>query len=287
MTSFSDGVFQYGGMPVTPGVPVPFNGNAYFVDPVNGSDGNRGSSPKRAFSSLYRAHKACLSGNNDVVYLIGNGSTTGTARLSKAAAQLSDSTATSGALLWTKNSTHLIGITAPSNNTRARIAPGTADTQALFGSGNLVVVSGSGCYFSNFSVSHEFATGGTSQIAWTDSGGRNSYQGVDILGKLDATSAADTASLSLLISGGNGENLFSGCRIGADTIKGAAGCYELSITGGSPRNSFVKSIISAYAGGTTSAWVSIPASGIDRWVLFDDCLFVNPVLPASGAAASV
>ncbi len=33
MTTVADGLFQYGGMPVTPGVPVPFTGNTWFVDP--------------------------------------------------------------------------------------------------------------------------------------------------------------------------------------------------------------------------------------------------------------
>ena len=56
MTTFADGLYQYGGMPVGPaGVPVPFTGDWWFVDPVNGADGNPGNSPQRAFE-IGRAH---------------------------------------------------------------------------------------------------------------------------------------------------------------------------------------------------------------------------------------
>ena len=175
MTTVADGLFQYGGMAVTPGVPVPFTGNTYWVDPVNGSDSNRGTSPHRAFSTLYAAHNACLSGNNDVVYLIGNGASSGSARLSLANAQVTTPAATTGTLTWSKSATHLIGIAAPTSiSQRARIAPPSSTyTQSTFGSGNFIVVSGQGCYFSNFDVFNGFTTGGVNQIAWTDSGGRN------------------------------------------------------------------------------------------------------------------
>ena len=147
MTTFADGLYQYGGMPVGPaGVPVPFTGNWWFVDPVNGADGNPGNSPQRALATLYRAIALAESGNNDVVVLIGNGASSGSARLSKALAQSVDSTATTGTLNWNKNAVHLIGVAAPTRiGERARIAPPTGTyTQSTFGSGSFVVVSGHG-----------------------------------------------------------------------------------------------------------------------------------------------
>jgi len=290
MTTFADGLFQYGGMPVGPGGVPPFLGRyskTFFVDPVNGADGNPGTSPQQALATLYRAHALMTSGNNDVCYLIGNGGTSGSARLSTANAQSVDSSATSGTLNWTKSACHLIGITAPSVNGRARIAPPTGTyTQATFGSGNFIVVSGQGCYFSNFSVFNGFSTGGTNQIAWTDSGGRNCYNNVGFFGMGDATSAASTGSHSLVLSGTTGESQFFGCQIGNDfSVARSSGVSELYMSGGIPRVKFIDCEISTWAGAAGCFWLAIPASGIDRYVLFRRCIFTNPTLGGPGATA--
>jgi len=293
MTTVADGLFQYGGMPVTGGVPFfGLNSKAFFVDPVNGSDGNDGRAVGRAFASLYRAHAMMTAGHNDVCYLIGNGASSGSCRLSitnaVAAMSTGDTTPTVGTLTWSKAACHLIGIAAPTSiGQRARIAPPTTGSRAtVFNSGNFVVVSAQGCYFANLDVFCGFATGDTNQIAWTDSGGRNCYDNVNFQGKGDAASAADTGSRSLLITGSTGENTFRSCTIGLDTIKGVDAATEIEFAANSPRNRFERCIIEAYAGGIASTWVTIGASGIDRYVMFRDCLFTNPVLPASGAAAS-
>ena len=283
MTTVSDRLYQMGGVPVLPnGVPIPFTGNWWFVDPVNGSDGFDGQSPVsgRAFQTLYRAHAAAKSGNNDVVALIGNGQASGSARLSTALAQAVDSTATSGTLTWSKNALHLVGIAAPGQiNGRARIAPPTGTyTQTTFGSGNFVVVSGQGCCFANVSAFNGFSTGGTNQIAWTDSGAHNAYLGTHFLGMGDAASAGDAGSHSLLVTGSGGEHFFGGCTIGLDTVKrSVSGVSELVFAAGSPRNVFKGCNIITYAGDNGDFWVSIGTDGIDRWVLFDGCNFMNPI----------
>ena len=284
LTNFPNGVTSFG-VPVLSGMSMPFTGDYYFVDPVNGSDGNRGTDTERPFKTLYKGHAACTAGNNDVVFLIGNGATTGTARLSVANAVLVDSTATTGTLTWSKNSTHLIGISAPSANVRARMAPETADTLALFGSGNLVSVTASGCTFANFSVYHGFATGGASQIAWTDSGGRNSYNGVQIMGGGDtASSTTNVATMrSLLVSGSTGEHQFIGCTIGLDTLARSAGGIEMEFSGGSPRNRFENCTIETNAGAAGCFWMKVGVGGIDRYALFRNCAFTNPI--GSGATS--
>jgi len=289
MTTVSDGLFQYGGMPVTSGVPM-FTGNAFFVNPLTGSDGNSGKSPDRPFASLYKAHAAATAGNHDQIFLIGSGSTTGTARLSLANAQLVDSSVSAGTLVWSKNSTHLIGIAAPGTaNTRARIATPTGTyASSTFGSGNMVTVTASDCYFSNFSVAHSFTTGSTTDICWTDSGGRNSYNGVSFFGGQSTAAAAASGSMSLLVTGTTGENTFNNCIIGSDASTARTGSFaELNLTGDTPRNRFYRCVIQTQAGSTTAAfWVAIPNSGIDRYVLFDDCTFVN-MRAGSGAPFSL
>lgn len=285
MTTVADGLFQYGGMPVTPGVPVPFTGNTYWVDPVNGADGNTGRKPTNAFATLYAAHAACTSGNNDVVYLIGNGAASGSARLSLANAQSIDSSVTAGTLVWSKSATHLIGICAPTNVAqRARIAPPSGIyTAATFGSGNFVTVSGSGCYFANFSVFNGFSTGGTNQIAWTDTGSRNNYVNVNIFGMADAASAQNTGSRSLKIgSGGSGENSFLNCVIGGDTVTRTVANASLELAGGTPRNTFTNCTFPFM---TSNAGVlGILGTGnscVDRWNQFVNCRFINNIKSTS------
>lgn len=290
LTNFPNGISSFG-IPVLGVASIPFTGKYIWCDPYRGSDAYNGTKD-RPVATLYKAHSLMRDGYNDVCFLVGSpiaaSASTGTARLSLALAQSIDSTATVGTLLWTKSACHLIGIAAPTSiSQRARIAPVTTGSRAtIFNSGNFVTVSGQGCFFANFDAFCGFATGGTSQIAWTDSGGRNCYQNVNIQGKGDAASAADTASRSLLVSGSVGENTFINCTIGLDTIKGVDAATEIQFSGGSPRNRFENCVIEACAGGTSSTWVSIGASGIDRYVLFRNCMFTNPVLPASGVAAS-
>lgn len=75
MTTVSDGLFQYGGVPV--GTNLATNkifstatkGRAWFVDPSYGGNGN-GKSPSQAFSLMATAFSAVASG--DIIYCIGN-----------------------------------------------------------------------------------------------------------------------------------------------------------------------------------------------------------------------
>jgi len=286
MTTVADGLYQYGGMPVL-GMPVPFTGKAWFVDPANGSDGNPGNSPKRAFATLYQAHAKAASGNNDVVYLIGNGASSGTARLSKALAASVDSIATTGTLTWSKNALHLIGIGAPTAlGQRARIAPPTGTyTMATFGSGNMVVVTGSGCFFANFDAFNGFSTGGAAQVCWTDSGGRNCYHNVNFQGMGDAASAADTGGHSLLLSGTSGEHTFRGCVIGIDTQPRSAGVSEMAFSGGVPRCMFENCVILTNASAAGCFWLAVPTGAIDRYAVFRNCTFLNPTLGGVAATA--
>ena len=290
MTTFGDQVYQYGGMPVgVSGLPFPPTGKAIFVDPSAGSDGNSGKKPSEAFKTLYKAQAAATAGNNDCVYLMGDGSTAATARLSTANAVTIDSTATAGTLNWNKRATHLIGVAAPTSIAqRARIAPPSGTyTMATFGSGNFVVVSVQGCHFANFSVFNGFSTGGASQIAWTDSGGRNSYYNVNLQGGGDTDSAQTNAATfrSLLVTGSTGENTFNGCTIGLDTISRSTGSQEIEFAAGSPRNRFNQCVIETMAGAAGCFWVLIGSGGIDRYVLFNDCTFTNPTLGGPAATA--
>lgn len=284
ITAFPNGASSFG-VPLLGGIGgIPFTGKYIFVDPLNGGDGNDGGSPASALATLYKAHSLATAGNNDVVVLIGNGGTTATARLSLALAQSVTPGATSGVLVWSKNATHLIGVAAPTGiSTRARIAPPSGTyTQATFGSGNLVQVTAQGCFFSNFSVFHGFSTGGTNQIAWTDSGGRNAYANVDIEGIGDAASAANTGARSLLITGTTGENSFYKCNVGLDTVARSVANASIEFAAGTPRNRFIECTLPFQ---TSNAGVlgilGTGAACMDRWQLFERCSLINNIKSTS------
>jgi len=264
------------------GAPL-FTGNWFFVDAVNGNDANTGAADS-PLATIYVAYSKMVSGNNDVAVIVGNGGTTGTQRLSVANAQVADSTATTGTLTWAKNACHIIGQTAPTGVAqRARFAPPTGTyTQATFGSGNFVVVTGSGCYFANFSLFNSFSTGGTNQICWTDSGGRNYYENVNFGGIADAASAADTGARSLKISGTTGENTFVNCTIGLDTVTRSVANASLEFAGGTPRNAFIGC---NFPFQTSAAGVlgilGTGAACMDRWQKFIGCTFINNIKSTS------
>jgi hypothetical protein len=219
-------------------------------------------------------------GNNDVVILVGDGSTTATARLSKALAQAYDSTATTGKLIWSKNATHLIGMTAPTKFAqRARIAPPSGTyTQATFGSADLVSVTASGCFFGNFSLFHGFSTGGTAQRCWVDTGGRNYYMNVHFGGIGDAASAADTGSRSLVISGSTGENTFVGCTIGLDTVARSVANASLEFASATPRNTFVECVFPFQTSNAGVLGILGTGAGcMDRFQEFVGCRFINNI----------
>jgi hypothetical protein len=272
-----------------------FTGNWWYVDPANGSDGNEGNA-QFPFATLYMAYAKCRDGMNDVVALVGSSTaasaSAGTARLSTVLAQSVDSTATGGRLNWAKNSTHLIGVGPPTLNSRCRIATPTATyTAATFGTtGNMVLVSGVGCYFANFTIYGGFSsTGNASQVMWTDTGSRNFYSGVSFLGLNDSTSAGGTASRSVSISGSGGEHTFVNCVFGGDTTVRAAANFSLEFIGGSPRNRLYNCIFPTVGSSAGASAITIGADGIDRWLLIQDCSFINATLggPASTTITDV
>lgn len=290
LTNFPDGITSFG-VPMVGGIGgIPLTGNWYWVDPASGSDGNDGTSPETPFATLYRAHSAMTSGNNDVCVLVGNGAASGSARLSTALAQTIDSTVTAGTLVWSKNACHLIGQTAPTQVAqRARIAPPTGTyTQATFGSGNFVTVSGSGCIFANISLFNGFSTGGTDQICWTDSGGRNFYYNMNFGGMGDQTSADDAGSRSVKLSGSTGENTFVGCVFGLDTVTRGAANASLEFAGGCPRNTFLNCNFPFQTDASSPLGIIVSAAaGSDRWQKFDRCTFINNVGSTSTTMAGL
>ena len=264
------------------GIPIT-SGSVYFVDAINGSDGNTGAADN-PLATIYQAHNLMTSGSNDVAVIVGNGAASGSQRLSLANAQAVNPGATAGTLLWTKNACHIVGMAANTRVAqRARFAPPTGTyTAATFGSGNFVTVSGSGCIFKNISLFNGFSTGGTNQICWTDSGGRNYYENVNFGGMADAASAQNAGSRSLKISGTTGENTFVNCVIGLDTVTRTVANASIEFAGGTPRNSFFDCTLPFQTSSAGVLGILVTgAAAMDRYQLFQNCTFLNNVQSTS------
>lgn len=277
LTNFPNGITSFG-VPVLGTIGgLPFTGNYYFVDPVNGADGNEGT-PELPLKTLYGALAKCTAGNNDVVVLMGDGTSAGSARLSTALAQTIDSTATAGTLNWNKNATHLIGVAAPTMVAqRARIAPPTGTyTAATFNSDAFINVTASGCYFANLSVFCGFSTGSASMVAWTDSGSRNAYSNVNIFGMADAASAGGANARSLKLNGG-GEHTFINCTLGGDTVARGAANATVELAGGTARNTFIDCVFPFQCSAATPLGLKVGVAGMDRYAVFKNCAFINNV----------
>jgi hypothetical protein len=242
-------------------------GNIYVADAINGSDASGDGTFQKPFATVDQAYAQCVSGNNDVVLLVGNGLTTATWRRS-------------ATFTWAKNATHLIGICAPGiYSQRARIAPTGATTAFA----NFFTVSGSGCVFQNIQWFHGFNTGTTAAICMTVTGSRNVFQRCAIDGMGDAASAQDAGSRSLKIGGsGAGENLFEDCSIGIDTIARTAANASVEFTGDTVRNVFRRCEFPFY--GSSASVLGILGTGAaccDRHQTFEDCLFSNAIKSSS------
>ena len=284
MTTVADGYFQYGGMPVTGGVPpfVSRSSKTFFVDPVNGANGNDGTSPKRAFASLYKAHAAMTAGQNDVCYLIGTGAAAGSQRLSLANAQAVDSTATTGTLTWSKNACHLIGIAAPGSNARARIATPTGTyTEATFNALPFITVSAAGCYFANLATFQQFSTGADGEINFNITGSYNLFNNV-LMGGMASTLAAQGAASRVLKIATGGENTFVNCQIGVDTVTRSATNANIEFASGTARNRFIDCVLPIMTDDATA--LAILGTGVacmDRYQLFTNCWFINAIKSTS------
>lgn len=252
-TNFPNGITSQGA-PIIGGFPSA--GKNYFLDPTNGNDSYDGLSADRAFKTMPVAYAALTANQHDTLYYIA-----GTSAINLSAV-----------LTWAKSYTHLVGVAAPSHVAqRARIF----QTASATGLSPLIDVTASGCRFENLYVFQGVADA-TSLINVRVTGSRNRFYNVHFAGGGHATQAIDGGA-SLNISGGS-ENLFERCTIGVDTIAAGTGMAGLvyASTGGAARNMFKDCHFSMYAGHAGAIFVELLGnSGLDRYHIFENCLFSN------------
>jgi hypothetical protein len=243
-------------------------GNVYFCQPnTTVAVANQDGSQAKPDNTLLAAYNRCVTGRNDVVVLVGNGGTGATARVD-------------AAFTWSKDATHLVGICSPVLlSQRARIAP----TSGVTAFTPYFTISGAGCAFVNVQWFMGFTTGTTSQLGMVITSNRCYFKNCHIAGMADNESAQSAGSRSLKISGG-GEHLFEDCTIGIDTITRTAANASVEFASGTPRNVFRRCIFPFMTSSATVLGILGTGNGcVDRFNLFDQCLFVNAIKSTSTA----
>lgn len=249
-------------------VGLPYIGRIYYVDPSGGDDSNNnGSTQASALKTVAAAYDKCTSGNHDVVIIAPSG---GTGRTTEPAA-----------ISWAKRFTHLIGSSAPvANSPRS----GMSFTLAAATTTPQFSVTENGCIFKNIvfyqGVADSYALGYVT-------GDYNYFEGCHFNGIVDAT-AGDSANGYDLYLNGASDNKFISCTIGNDTSTRSAANCNLKMAGGSARNEFgdCRFIHHADNAGVLHATIT-GANCIDRYVLFDHCLFKGDGTNAGGTTATV
>ena len=226
-------------------------GKIFFVDAENGSDSRTGATPTQAMQTVAAAFAKCTEDRNDAVVMLGT-STTFT---------ITDT------LAWNKRHTHLIGLAAPTPNSRARITVSGTDS-ATAG----LVVSVDGCIFANFRIYQGTSLAGCGAIEV--SGNRNYFHNVDIQGQVGALAKASATAYSLKLNGAE-ECRFEKCTIGIDTVKRTDG-QILLLDGSCARNEFLDCFFRSYCETAAKPMVKVnDTTALDRSLLFKNCIFYN------------
>jgi hypothetical protein len=265
MTTFGDRLFEMGGVPVG----MITQGDVWHVKPASGSDSNDGVSPDTALKTLGEAQDRATANQNDIVLLYAeSNSASGTTDYQSAT------------LDWAKDFVHLIGVgAAPFIGHRSRVA--FLSTYAT--ASNLFTLSGDGCYVANIEF---FAgvvdTNPTGCMLVT--GQRTHVHNCQISGIGD-THNDIAGAYSLKVGYPAGENLFTHCYIGLDTVIRATATQEVQITGTGagtrvPRVTFENCMINSYTSGST--FKALATSYGDRFVLLDNCKIAASLAAASG-----
>jgi hypothetical protein len=243
-----------------------FPGNKIYCDAANGSDNGSGAidSPLR---TLLAAYNQARDGKNDVIVLIGDGTTAATQRVNSS-------------FTWAKNAVHLVGVSSGVNiSNRSRISPSSG--VAAFTP--YMLISGSGCLFANIQWFMAFSTGTTNQIGLNVTGSRNLFIDCHIAGLADAASAADAGSRTLKIgSGGSGENMFVRCTIGVDTVTRSAANASVELAGATARNQFIECLFPVMTSSAAALVFLGTGNGcVDRFTYLRACAIINAVKSTS------
>ena len=268
MSTFGDKVYEFGGVPI--GGQFSTEPNSTFFLKASGSDGKDGKKPSNAVLTLARAHLVMPADKNAVVYLVSESNSAGSTTI-----RITEATQT-----WSKDGTHIVGVASGGMfGSRARIS-GTANAANVTPLMDWTANNGSMKKIHLFYGEADAGDLGAFKV----SGERNYFYNCHFAGIGHADQdATDAYSLSLT----GDENMFERCVIGLDTIgRGTAENSEIQLVTGqtATRNVFKDCIILTNADAAGHQFIKSTGDlSLDRFLMFDNCNFINSGVNAGGA----
>lgn len=204
------------------------------------------------YSTIALAHSACVTGRNDVVLLT------------------PESHSQAASITWSKNLTHLVGMSGPGlMNMRTRIGH-----SANFD--NLLNVTGYGNVFANLYLM--YGRGNAANLTCLQvTGNRNTFVSCHFAAPLHATEG-DQATFKVIdfaeTSGGDGlEHYFKDCVIGAETVAWTNG--DMMKMSGTPRLVFENCIFLMNADNAQVTYLDGTAGDGAGFVIMKNCIGIN------------
>ena len=275
MTSFSDGVYQFGGSPV--GLPITYGtgegkgpGKVFFVNPTSGSNSNKGTTMEKPFATPAYAYTQVTSNRHDVIALSANAAHAATDELAV-----------------TKNRVHFWGLDAVGRyyGQRSRWTMGVTAGTAIA----IVQNTGVGNTWSNIKFDSS-DTLSTSIYAFAEGG---EYTVLEHCELYKSTDLDQTGAAELLMNGDS--PLIRKCTIGSlvNAISGAilrpCVLVTATIAGKKARDvMFEECLLWRKCGDTGNRFVyGANATDVERMFLMKKCVFVNAKLAAAVPAQNV
>lgn len=234
-------------------------GKILYLDPGAGSDSNNGRRHSQAYDTMGAVHSALTADQDDLVIVAG---TNATGRTTETAV-----------VTWSKRRTHVVG-NGPLRqiNPRNGVNVYAADTASAF------KITANNCSFTNISIAG-FVDADVlvelSSVSYT------TFNYVHFQGIGHATPAAEATARSVLVTS-SGENTFTNCTFGVDTVTRAAANASLEQTGSCPRNIYTNCLFPSYVSDAGALWVKADTGNcFERFLIFDNCLFTNASLGSS------
>lgn len=224
-----------------------------FLDPTNGSDGNDGLAPNRAFKTLASAYARLTANKNDAIYYIPGAS---------------------GCVLtavfdWDKAYTHLIGLHPMRFNNRCKITTATANTMTP-----LFTLTGNACIVKNMMFSQEGSHATGNAVPLYVVGDRCYLENVSTR-NIGALAVVNAAHRSLKI-GAADDLTFINCQFGEcsyDAVTAASTVIEFVGIGGKWLFENCMIIGASSSSATFCKW----GASAGGFTLFDRCKFFNRV----------
>lgn len=232
---------------------LPSVGNIYYVDPGVSVSGS-GVTQQDAFKTVAEAYAVMVADNDDVCVIAPSSST---GRTNEAAS-----------IDWAKRRTHIVG-NGPLRKgwNRAGINFASTATSPSF------TVSATNCSFTNIIISN-FAD---INVLVNVSAAYNTFNYVHFAGIANATTGADTAGRSLVITEAD-DNHFNNCMFGIDTVLNSAANAIVELIGNTAvaRTQFNDCIFTTVTDDAGVRWVLFTgAYSSEIYTLFKNCLFLN------------